>query len=211
MIILIGSEKGGVGKSTLATNLSALLVTAKKDVVLVDADRQSTSAIWHQDRLTTDKPKFDCIRLYDNISQTIKGLGNRYDFVIVDCQGRDSKELRSGLVVADLVLFPFRPSQFDLYTLPNMVEMLTDAQLINPSLVGKAVITMSPTNPQVNELENARGFFADFDKISLLNTVICDRKVYRDAGSLGLSVIEMDNEKATHEINALWEELKNGV
>ncbi len=211
MIILIGSEKGGVGKSTLATNLSVLLATSKKDVVLVDADRQSTSAIWHQDRLVTDKPKFDCIRLYDNISQTIKGLGNRYDFVIVDCQGRDSKELRSGLVVANLVLFPFRPSQFDLYTLPNMVEMLTDAQLINPSLVGKAVITMSPTNPQVNELENAREFFTDFQRISLLNTVICDRKVYRDAGSLGLSVIEMDNEKATHEINTLWEELKNGI
>lgn len=97
----------GGGESILATNLSALLATSKKDVVLVDADRQSTSAIWHQDRLATDKPKFDCIRLYDNISQTIKCLGNRYDFVIVDCQGRDSKELRSGLVVADLVLFPF--------------------------------------------------------------------------------------------------------
>ena len=92
-----------------------------------------------------------------------------------------------------------------------MVEMLTDAQLINPSLVGKAVITMSPTNPQVNELENAWEFFTDFQRISLLNTVICDRKVYRDAGSLGLSVIEMDNEKATHEINTLWEELKNGI
>lgn len=211
MIILICSEKGGVEKSTLATNLCVLLATKNHDVVLVDADRQSTSAIWHQDRLQTDKPKFDCIRLYDNISHTIKGLSNRYQFVIVDCQGRDSKELRSGLIVADLVLFPFRPSQFDLYTLPNMVEMLTDAQLINPSLIGRAVITMSPTNPQVNELENAREFFNDFEQITLLKTVICDRKVYRDAGSLGLSVLEMDNEKAAHEINALWEELSNGI
>ena len=38
MIILIGSQKGGVGKSTLSTNLSALLASTGKDVVLVDAD-----------------------------------------------------------------------------------------------------------------------------------------------------------------------------
>lgn len=211
MIILIGSEKGGVGKSTLATNLSVLLATYQKDVVLVDADRQSTSAIWHQDRLSTDKVKFDCIRLYDNISHTVKGLGNRYDFVFVDCQGRDSKELRSGMVVADLVLFPFRPSQFDLYTLPDMVEMLSDAQLVNPTLIGCAVITMSPTNPQINELENAKAFFKDFEQVKLLNTIISDRKVYRDAASLGLSVIEMDNGKATQEITNLWMELNNGL
>ena len=211
MIVLIGSEKGGVGKSTLATNLSALLATQKRDVMLVDADRQSTSAIWHQDRLATDKAKFDCIRLYDNISQTVKGLGNRYDFVFVDCQGRDSKELRSGMVVADVVLFPFRPSQFDLYTLPNMVDMLSNAQLVNPSLVGYAVITMSPTNPQINELENAREFFNDFPQIKLLKTIISDRKVYRDAASLGLSVIEMNNEKATQEIMGLWGELEHGI
>lgn len=50
MIILIGSEKGGVGKSTLATNLAVLLVSSGKDVVILDADRQSTCANWAQDR-----------------------------------------------------------------------------------------------------------------------------------------------------------------
>ena len=50
MIILIGSEKGGVGKSTLATNLATALALKGSDIILVDADRQSTSANWSQDR-----------------------------------------------------------------------------------------------------------------------------------------------------------------
>jgi cellulose biosynthesis protein BcsQ len=62
MIILIGSEKGGVGKSTLATNISALLTQQGKDVILVDSDRQSTSANWAKDRLETNKKKIECVR-----------------------------------------------------------------------------------------------------------------------------------------------------
>jgi chromosome partitioning protein len=211
MIILIGSEKGGVRKSTLSMNLATLLAHLNKDVVLVDADRQGTSSIWAQDRLSTNKPVIDCIRLFDNISKTLTSLNARYEYVVVDCQGRDSKELRSGLTVANLAIFPFRPSQIDLYTLPNMVEMLTDAQMINPALIGHAIITMSPTNPQINELQGAIDYFKNYPQIKLLNSVICDRKVYRDASSCGLSVIEMDNDKATLEINNLWSELTNGI
>ena len=43
MIILIASQKGGCGKSTIAANLSAWLANQNRDVVLVDSDRQSTS------------------------------------------------------------------------------------------------------------------------------------------------------------------------
>jgi chromosome partitioning protein len=104
MIILIGSEKGGVGKSTIATNLSALLMSQNKDVVLVDADRQSTSANWTQDRKSTGKVQVQCVRQYDDIENTIADLNKRYEYVIVDCQGRDSKELRTGLMVADKLI-----------------------------------------------------------------------------------------------------------
>lgn len=50
-ILLIGSQKGGCGKSTLAANISAALAHAGKDVVLVDADRQCTAANWAGDRV----------------------------------------------------------------------------------------------------------------------------------------------------------------
>ena len=46
MIILFGGEKGGSGKTTLATNISSLRVSSQPDTLLVDTDRQSTSSFW---------------------------------------------------------------------------------------------------------------------------------------------------------------------
>lgn len=207
MIILIGSEKGGVGKSTLATNLSSFLATQGKDIVLVDADRQSTSANWAQDRLSTDLPKVHCVRQYDNIKDTLLTLGSRFDHVIVDCQGRDSRELRTGMLAADIIIVPFRPSQWDLDTLPYMISVLKEARDYNEKLKPYGIITMSPTNPQVNELQLAKDYFAEYPQIHLLNTIICDRKVYRDAASMGRGVFELDNDKATDEINNFVREI----
>ena len=199
-IILIGSEKGGVGKSTLATNLAAFLATQNKNVMLVDADRQSTSANWAQDRQATDLAKVNCVRQYDNIKDTLLALKPLFDYVIVDCQGRDSRELRTGLLAADIAITPFRPSQWDLDTLPYMTSVLREAKDYNVNLISFAVITMSPTNPHINELKQAQDYFAEFPQIKLLETIINDRKVYRDAASMGRGVIELDNDKAKDEI-----------
>ena len=46
MILLLGGEKGGTGKSTLATNLAAWLAVQGRDVILVDTDVQRTAANW---------------------------------------------------------------------------------------------------------------------------------------------------------------------
>lgn len=207
MIILIGSEKGGVGKSTLATNLSAFLATKGKNVMLVDADRQSTSANWAQDRQSTELPKVHCVRQYDNIKDTLTALKPLFNYVIVDCQGRDSRELRTGLLAADVAITPFRPSQWDLDTLPYMTAVLNEAKDYNEKLKSFAVITMSPTNPQISELKQAQDYFAEFPQIKLLDTIISDRKVYRDAASMGRGVIELDNEKATDEITRFAQEV----
>ncbi len=57
MIILIGSQKGGCGKSTIAINIAAYLAKHNKDIVLVDADPQQSSANWVKDRDDTDLPE----------------------------------------------------------------------------------------------------------------------------------------------------------
>ena len=50
MIILIGCNKGGAGKTTTATNLAVGLAIKGKDVCIVDADPQRSAARWYQDR-----------------------------------------------------------------------------------------------------------------------------------------------------------------
>jgi chromosome partitioning protein len=209
MIILIGSEKGGVGKSTIATNLSALLMSQNKDVVLVDADRQSTSANWTQDRKSTGKVQVQCVRQYDDIENTIADLNKRYEYVIVDCQGRDSKELRTGLMVADKLIIPCRPSQPDLDTVPVMLNTIAMARRINSKLQVYCVLTMCPTNPKVNEVADSIAFLFRYPDLKLVGTHISDRKVYRDAISEGLSVVEKGDAKTSEEINGILNEVLN--
>jgi len=126
MIILIGSQKGGCGKSTTAVNISAELAGKAHDVILVDADRQSTANNWAMDRAENkDLPEVHCIQKYENIRNTLVDLDTRYEYVIVDAAGRDSRELRTGMTAANILIVPFRPSQPDLDTLPNMQEIIT--------------------------------------------------------------------------------------
>lgn len=208
MIILIGSQKGGCGKSTISVNIAAELVRQEKDIILVDSDRQGTSANWICDRnKQVNIPIIHCIQKFDNIRETLLDLDKRYEFVLVDTAGRDSRELRTGMTTADILLVPFRPSQPDLDTLPKLVEIITEAKDINPKLRAVAMITLAPTNPIVNEIQEAKEYLKDFPELFLANTVVRDRKVYRDCMAEGKSVVEVNNLKAKNEIKYLVKEL----
>ena len=208
MIILVGSQKGGCGKSTTSINICAQLANEGHDVVLVDADRQSTSAKWAGDRSELQSlPRVHCLQKYENIRDTLLDLDTRYDFVIVDAAGRDSRELRTGMTAAHIALVPFRPSNADLDTLPHLQEIITQAKDLNPGLNVYAVLTMAPTNPMVSETKDSLEYLEDFPEIKVLDTIIRDRKVYRDSLSEGMGVIEMTNTKASVEIKSLVEEI----
>lgn len=208
MILIIGSRKGGCGKSTVAINIAAELARLGKDVVLVDADRQATAANWVEDRNETQLPVVHCVQKYDNIKSTLLDLAKRYEYVVVDAAGRDSKELRSGLLAADVLLVPFRPSQPDLDTLPHLSEVIEDTLDYNSNLKCYGVITMAPTNVFISETKEARELLADMPTdIELIDTAICDRKIYRDTISMGMGVTESDNSKAKAEIQLVLDKV----
>lgn len=175
--------------------------------MLVDADRQSTATTWVADRNETSLPLVNSVQKYDNISKSLMDLGTRYEMVVVDAVGRDSRELRTGMLAADVLLMPFRPSQPDLDVLPHMSEIIEQARDLNPELLVYALITMAPTNPVVNEIEQTKEVFTDYPDIHLLTQMVFDRKVYRDAISEGKGVVEMSNQKAAAEFSKVAEEL----
>lgn len=208
MIILIGSQKGGCGKSTTAANICAELARQGKDVMLVDADRQGTASNWISDRnQNTSLTKIHSIQKFDNIHETLSDLAKRYEYVVVDSAGRDSRELRTGMSAADVLIVPFRPSQPDLDTLPALQDIIAMALDLNSKLRVKALLTMAPTNPIVNETQDAKIYLADYPVLKLMNTIIRDRKIYRDCMSEGKGVVEMDNGKARGEIQCLVQEI----
>ena len=189
-------------------NICAELAVRLKDVVLVDADRQCTAANWALDRdLCADLPPVYCVQKYENIRDTLLDLNNRYEYVIVDAAGRDSRELRTGMTAAHILIVPFRPSQPDLDTLPQLQEIIVQAKDLNPELKVYGLLTMAPTNPLIKEKEEAQNYLNDYPEFQLLSTALCDRKVYRDAMSEGKGVVEMNNSKARVEVQTLREEI----
>ena len=74
-------------------------------------------------------------------------------------------------------------------------------------------MTLCPTNPQIRELEDSLDYLQDIEGLELIDCPVFERKVYRDALSLGRGVVECENEKAATEIYALVaaiEELAHG-
>jgi len=74
--------------------------------------------------------------------------------------------------------------------------------------MSKAVISCAPTNPLINEVEDAKSLLSDFTEyLGLAKTFIRDRKIYRDALLQGKGVVELDNIKALDEIKNLVNEI----
>lgn len=208
MIILIGSQKGGPGKTTIAVNLAVEFARQGKDVCLVDADPQRSAARWHADREEQrHTPAIACVEKLGNINQTLQDLAGRYDVVVVDVAGKDSREMRTGMVAADTLVVVVRPSQFDLDTLGHMSEVIDQAVDLNPSLDVRGLITQVPANPSITERHDAEEYLADYPRIRPLDTIIYERKAYRDVAGEGLGVVEWNNPKAKNEIQALAAEL----
>lgn len=210
MIILVGSNKGGSGKTTIACNLSVALAMQGADVCLVDADRQGSAAKWHQERESSEiNPSITLVQKYDNLTKTLQSLNEKYDQVIVDVAGRNSREMITAATVADLVIAPHQCSQLDLDTLGELQEQIIRVMDLNPNLKVFIYQTMASTNVQVIETERREfeNYVAEFPEFRALKASGRYRKIYRDVMSEGLSVLENTNKHAIDEVNALHSEV----
>lgn len=208
MIVLFGGEKGGTGKSTLATNLAVWLAKQGQDTIIIDTDRQMTASNWVDRRNANETlVKVHCAEKHGNVFHAVRDISKRYDEIIIDAGGRDSEELRTALVAAHIVYVPLRASQPDLETSVHMNELVTLARGMNSALDARLIISMAPTNPVINEAKQAQELLRELPVFNLSDTIIRERKVYRDAISDGLGVVEMDNPKAIAEIAALANEI----
>ncbi len=211
-IVLFGGEKGGTGKTTLATNMAAMLALKGRDVLLLDTDRQGTASFWATIREDTEiEPRIPCVQKFGKgLAAQVRDLADRYDEIIIDAGGRDSMELRYSLGVCDRAYIPVQPFQFDIWTIRQMEELVEMAQGLNENLQAYIVLNRVSTNPAVREDEETREFFhaEGFEHLGLLDSVIRDRIAFRKSSREGLSVVEWkQDKKAVNEMDRLFQEV----
>lgn len=208
MVVLIGGEKGGTGKTTVATNLAALRSWEGRDVLLVDTDKQGSASDWAAVREEIDGvPRISCVQVFGKqVTSQVQDLDERYDDLIVDAGGRDSVELRSAMVVTDRFYVPLQASQFDVWTIKRMEELVGQVQAINPSLQARVFINRASPHPQVREADEAQEILDEFEHLVFSGVVIHDRIAFRRAASGGVAVTEADSSdpKACNEVQSLY-------
>ncbi len=208
MIVLIGGEKGGTGKTTLVTNIAALRALQGHDVLIIDTDSQASASFWAATRDDlTSPPRVACVQKFGKgLTKEVKDLANRYEDIIIDAGGRDSLELRAAMVVADYMFAPVQASQFDVWTLAQLDDLVRQAQAVNGTLKASIVINRASTHPGVTEASDAASLLDDFESLFNSGVIIRDRIAYRKAASQGLCVGELkpQDRKALAEIHSLY-------
>jgi chromosome partitioning protein len=120
-VIVVANPKGGVGKSTIATNLAGALARAGKSVMLGDVDRQQSARQWLALRPPTLPPITGWDVVADQIVRPPKGTTH----VVLDTPaGLHDKRLDEALRYADHVLVPLQPSLFDIQASHAFVQEL---------------------------------------------------------------------------------------
>lgn len=133
-VVLIVNPKGGVGKSTVATNLAGYFATAGHPTMLGDLDKQQSALGWLGRRPAGAAP----IRTWeldaDRIARPPRGVSH----VVLDSPAAiHGHQLKDALKVADRVIVPLQASLFDIYATQAFLEKLQDrTQLKDSGRVG---------------------------------------------------------------------------
>ena len=184
MVINIAHTKGGVGKSTLATNLAV-----EMQLPIVDLDMQRSSYFFNQIR----NDKIDVIVIQTESDLLKKFNGNAKQHIIVDSGGMDNNLHRKALLYSDLIITPLSVSQVEFLGLENFNNLVEQGHLKE-----KVVVLLNNINPRATkEIAEARQIITEEFGLKIFKSIVGGRKVFKTAFSEGKSVFETNTTKDT--------------
>ena len=203
-VIAVLNQKGGSGKTTIATHLARALQLEGNDVLLVDSDPQGSARDWasaHEDQpvpvVGIDRPI---------IEKSIKSIG-RKDHIVIDGAPQIEALAVSAIKAADLILIPVQPSPYDVWATSDLVDLVkARVEIMDGRLKAAFVISRAIKGTKIgNEITAA---LADYG-LPVLASRITQRVIYPTSAATGQTVFDLEPEgEAAHEIRALVDEIR---
>lgn len=207
MIVTVGGIKGGSGKTTVATNLAVMRAYIGRDVLLIDADDQETASDFTalRNERRAEGASYTSIKLTGPAvrTETLR-LKEKYEDIIIDTGGRDTTSQRAALSVSDVLLVPFVPRSFDVWTIEKVAELVEEMRAASPHL--RACTFINRADARGSDNEDAAEVLRETPALLLIDAVLGQRKAFGNAAAEGLAVTELRQQdpKATEEIKALY-------
>lgn len=204
-VIAVLNQKGGSGKTTIATHLARALQLDGADVLLVDSDPQGSARDWaavKEDNPVTvvgiDRPTID---------RDVKNVARKVDYVVVDGAPQAADLAVSAIKAADFILIPVQPSPYDIWATADLVDLVkqrievTDGRLQAAFVVSRAI---KGTRIGGEVTEALVGY-----ELPVMDTRVTQRVIYPGTAAGGTTVLDSDPDgDAAREIRALMAEIK---
>lgn len=205
MIIDVAHTKGGVGKTTVATNIAIGLGANIVDLDVVKAT-QAFGALREQQGKSFPVYTAETMNKEKAVDM-YKGSPDKH--LVIDSGGYDSSVIRRFLGISDLIITPLSGSAVEITGIMNFDENIISKILPVVKIPTFVLLNRIPYHDRGEAAELREYIENDMDDFGVLKSMLSDRKAYRQAYASGLSVLELPKNKAADEIRDLLSEIKN--
>lgn len=207
-IIGLIQVKGGVGRSTIATNLAAVL-SESKPTALIDCDLpQGTSASWYATRKKGNNGgnlTLALARDHVELVEKAKELNESQGYIIIDAPPRIAAITRATIILSNVSLVPLGASAAEIWSTADLLETIDEARKYKTDV--DARIVWNRFRPNTREAQELSGAVQRELKLRELETRLGYRVAYSEAIARGLSVAEWPDRAAQEEMAALVDEI----
>lgn len=209
MVISVTNLKGGVGKTTIATNLAVSLCHKGYDVCIVDTDLgQQSSMEWSGNR----SGELKSVPVYGvtikQLNKEVEELTRRFEIVIVDGTPQLSELADRTILASDLLIIPLTPSIYDYRGFENFLERYEQIKGVKEASGSsvEAHVMLNRVVAGTNVTKDIEEAIKEYE-VNILNTRFVNRVAYVDSASEGKGVVEYKDKKAKQEVEDLTNEV----
>jgi chromosome partitioning protein len=191
-VIVVANPKGGVGKSTLSSNIAGYFARQGHTVMLGDVDRQQSSRLWLQWRPTTLPTILSWDITEDHIARPPKGTTH----IVLDTPaGLHGKGLDAVMKLADKVLVPLQASVFDIHATQGFIAELAQHKQASKAQLG---VVANRVKDHTKATEHLVAFLQTLD-VPLLGS-LRDTQNYAHLAAHGLSLWDVPATKVEKDL-----------